>query len=958
MPRIWTLPLLLLAASPAFAQTDLGPFLSGTLELAEPKDNLTLKGIIIDLGEPGDAAGMFCFDTELLRASGGALDRYPRLTSTAWGGGHDGHSRFLSPLLFGTRVGPGWSHGGSFDDPREIPHGPIPRTHGRYRGLYRHGRRVVLDYEIRGVRVLESPTRETHADTAALVRHFRIAPHDGKIECVLADSDSAIFEVDDQGRTARRAPRQESRGDIYVVTDRSPADWKGIVMGAPSSSDWADRSRTNGASARFVKGLAPPHASAGADGENLPRLLDGMRARNHDDTERCAWLDGPHARVLVDLGQTIDVARVDTFSWHRDVRAPQRFTLWADMRDDGAHRETATAKDLANAGWTRLASIDTTQFGNGGSQASSVVSRKGSLGRVRRLLWQLECPSSGGNYGTFISEIDVHAVGEPRTRLREPKRHWSVGIAGGSKSARLIARDGRLRLEVAPSSKSVDVQVVFTETKKLSVAELDPWPAPANLETMLRGGPALWPKTVELQGSLGADKNAYTVDTIPIPEKNPYGASSRLGGLDFFSDPTRAAVCTWKGDVWIVSGIDRDLEKVTWRRYATGLFDALGLKIVDDVVYVHGRDQLTRLHDLNGDGEADRYECFNNDVTITKNFHEFAYDLHTDREGRFYFAKGGPVRPGGHGFHKIVPHHGCVMRVSPDGSKLEVYATGLRAPNGIGVGPSGQVTTGDNEGTWVPRCRLSWCHPGSFEGVVDLSHQDPKPKSFNLPLCWFPKSIDNSSGGQVWVTSDRWGPHRGELLHLSYGQTQLYRVLRETVDGQVQGGVVRFPTNFASGVMRGRFNEGDGQLYLVGLRGWQSRAARPTCFQRVRFTGQPVRMPTGLRAKKGRIEIDFTCELDPRTAERAGRFSISMWNYLWREAYGSPEFSVIHGEGRKGHDTVKVHRARLSKDRRTVLLEIPDLRPCMQMKIGMNLRSADGKPVRHEIYNTIHKLGD
>ena len=117
-------------------------------------------------------------------------------------------------------------------------------------------------------------------------------------------------------------------------------------------------------------------------------------------------------------------------------------------------------------------------------------------------------------------------------------------------------------------------------------------------------------------------------------------------------------------------------------------------------------------------------------------------------------------------------------------------------------------------------------------------------------------------------------------------------------------------------------------------------------------------MPTGLRANKGRIEIDFTCELDPRTAERAGRFSISMWNYLWREAYGSPEFSVIHGEGRKGHDTVKVHRARLSKDRRTVLLEIPDLRPCMQMKIGMNLRSADGKPVRHEIYNTIHKLGD
>ncbi|MEM7234233.1 MAG: cytochrome C, partial [Planctomycetota bacterium] len=452
--------------------------------------------------------------------------------------------------------------------------------------------------------------------------------------------------------------------------------------------------------------------------------------------------------------------------------------------------------------------------------------------------------------------------------------------------------------------------------------------------------------------------DAYVVDTIPIPERNPYGASTRLAGLDFFSDPTRAAVCTWKGDVWIVSGIDEKLDKVRWRRYASGLFDALGLKIVDDVVYVHGRDQITRLHDLNGDGEADHYECFNNDVTITKNFHEFAFDLHTDRDGNFYFSKGGPVRPGGRGFDKIVPHHGCVLRVSKDGSKLDVYATGLRAPNGIGVSPDGQVTTGDNEGSWVPRCRLSWCRPGSFEGVVDTSQQTPKPKDYNRPLCWFPKSVDNSSGGQVWVTSDRWGPLQGELLHLSYGQTALYRVLKESVGGQVQGGVVKFPMLFDSGVMRGRFNQGDGQLYLVGLRGWQSRASRGTCFQRVRYTGAPVRMPSGLRAKKGRLEIEFTTELDRRTAERASRYSIHMWNYLWTEDYGSPEVSVVHGPSRRMHDKVEIEAVTLSKDGRTVTLKMPGLRPCMQMKIAMNLRSSDGHPLRHEIYNTIHRLGE
>jgi hypothetical protein len=76
------------------------------------------------------------------------------------------------------------------------------------------------------------------------------------------------------------------------------------------------------------------------------------------------------------------------------------------------------------------------------------------------------------------------------------------------------------------------------------------------------------------------------------------------------------------------------------------LFDPLGLKIVGDVVHTLGRDQITKLHDLDGDGEADRYECFNNDVLATPAFHEFAFDLQTDPEGNFYFAKAGPATIG------------------------------------------------------------------------------------------------------------------------------------------------------------------------------------------------------------------------------------------------------------------------------------------------------------------------
>src|SRR5690606_25171506 len=155
-----------------------------------------------------------------------------------------------------------------------------------------------------------------------------------------------------------------------------------------------------------------------------------------------------------------------------------------------------------------------------------------------------------------------------------------------------------------------------------------------------------------------------------------------------------------------------DFSKLSWKRFASGLFEPLGVKVVDGVIYVHGRDQISKLHDLNKDGEADHYEVFFNGVAVSPNFHEFAFDLQTDQDGNFYFSKASPVRPGGRGFDTIFPHHGIVGKISPDGSEMEILATGLRAPGGLGVGPNGEITTGENEGSWQPRCKLNFIPPG------------------------------------------------------------------------------------------------------------------------------------------------------------------------------------------------------------------------------------------------------
>lgn len=106
----------------------------------------------------------------------------------------------------------------------------------------------------------------------------------------------------------------------------------------------------------------------------------------------------------------------------------------------------------------------------------------------------------------------------------------------------------------------------------------------------------------------------YAVDTVELPYDNPWKVPLFCGDHDFLPDGS-ALVCTIQGDVWRVTGLDSGTGTpgvADWRRFASGLHHALGLVVADGKIYVQCRDQMTRLTDLNEDGEADFYECFSN----------------------------------------------------------------------------------------------------------------------------------------------------------------------------------------------------------------------------------------------------------------------------------------------------------------------------------------------------------
>ena len=177
-------------------------------------------------------------------------------------------------------------------------------------------------------------------------------------------------------------------------------------MGPPSAFDFADQSSNHGIAFRYFDrdGEFRPHSRAGALGDALPRLNDGLAAENDDDIKRCVWTDN-EARFYVDLKESIPIARINSYSWHRGERARQFFSLWGsnaeEMPDPGFFRGGEPS------GWTLLAVVDTRELGKGGVHGSSVEPQAGQfhIGSFRYLLW-----IAPQGPGTFFTELDIHAA--------------------------------------------------------------------------------------------------------------------------------------------------------------------------------------------------------------------------------------------------------------------------------------------------------------------------------------------------------------------------------------------------------------------------------------------------------------------------------------------------------------------------------------------------------------------
>ncbi len=448
----------------------------------------------------------------------------------------------------------------------------------------------------------------------------------------------------------------------------------------------------------------------------------------------------------------------------------------------------------------------------------------------------------------------------------------------------------------------------------------------------------------------------------------PDGIKMEVGGLAF-DDQGRLAATTRRGELWVIT--DPALSKPSFKRFAQGFHEPLGLAFKNGSYYFSQRGELTKATDIDGDGYGDKFE---NIVTwdLAGNYHEYAYGPKFLPNGNMLIALNLGWTGRGNSLSKW---SGWVMQVTPDG-EMTPYATGMRSPAGMGFNSAGDFFYTDNQGDWVGSGRMTHIEKGTFAGhpeglkwsddknspivltmedIIDdeettLYDYAQKDTRVTAPSIWFPHTLMGISTSDISVVSDAWTPFAGQLLVGDQGHSKIMRVYQEKINGVYQGICFPFREGFSSGLLRMEWAPNGKTLY-VGMtnRGWASTGKAPFGIQRLNWNGKtPFEMKT-VNIKTDGFEITFTEEVNRRTASDPDSYSITDFNFKYHHLYGSPP---INSEDRA------VFKVEVAQDNRSARLYVEGLRHGYVNEIKVaGVKSKNGKLLLHNIgYYTINQI--
>ncbi|BEL03951.1 hypothetical protein Q0Z83_021420 [Actinoplanes sichuanensis] len=409
-----------------------------------------------------------------------------------------------------------------------------------------------------------------------------------------------------------------------------------------------------------------------------------------------------------------------------------------------------------------------------------------------------------------------------------------------------------------------------------------------------------------------------------LTDLRPPGFEPQVTGIAWRPDK-KMVITTWggtdkvEGKVYLVSNVTGKTGpgSVVYKEIASGLKEPMGVAVVDGLVYVSQKHELTELRDTDGDQVLDTSRT----VAVWPfggNFHEFAFGL-LYRNGDFYLnlsvsinlggATTDPQPVGGRGTHIIVNRRS---------GQVTTVAGGLRTPNGIGWGPDGSIYVTDNQGGWLPSSKLIKIKDKAFYNHYTNPDGTFDAQPVTRPVLWLPQNqIGNSPSTPVLLDS---GPYRGQFLigDVTYGGLQ--RAAIETVDGVEQGAVFRHTQGLEAGINRVSIGP-DGAIYVGGLGAdgnWGQEGKLRHGLQKLTPNGTTVFDMKTMKATTDGFKIEYTEPLSDATiAKLPTAYQLEQWRYAATAQYGGPQVDT---------ETLTVTAAKVSADRKTVTLTVPGLR--------------------------------
>jgi type 1 glutamine amidotransferase/glucose/arabinose dehydrogenase len=400
----------------------------------------------------------------------------------------------------------------------------------------------------------------------------------------------------------------------------------------------------------------------------------------------------------------------------------------------------------------------------------------------------------------------------------------------------------------------------------------------------------------------------------------PEGFEPKVGALGWLPDG-RLGVATFdpknngerlaapNGTLWALSNLTaEDPREIQAEVVAEGLYHPLGLLTVDGRLLVAERDQISRLEDRDGDGRYEHRERFAGGW-VSDNYHHFTFGL--ERVGdRLYSALSTSIGAASKVQAGVLrgingpnpPLRGCLLEIdlAPDlaaDQRLRALCGGFRTPNGLLAFPDGTALVADNQGAWKPASRIDHARPGHFFGHYNetrvLTADYPEggvPALFSErpetpPAIWLPQGeIANSPSGMVWMPA---GPFNGQFLFGELKLGGIQRAFLEEVEGQFQGGALRFTQGLEGGVNRLLWAP-DGRL-IVGMTGESaSWSWRGTTFglQRLVPTGGGAFEILRVGATPRGLRIDFTEAPEAGQLGDLERYRVRSWRYRASPEYG------------------------------------------------------------------------